>query len=105
MPVKKKAKAGPRVGTPTRPIKPIMVSAQDSAASNDGGGLLRSFVSLALVIHLCCIAVVLGSNCPSWRRAPLQADLVRVFARYTQLLDFDPQFTPYYHTLGRSVDD
>src|SRR5213592_3202337 len=82
-----------------------MASVAGPGSSNDSGGTLRSLVSLALVIHLCCVAVVLGSNCPSWRRSPLQADLVRVFARYTQLLHFDPQFTPYYYTLGRPVDD
>ena len=27
------------------------------------------------------------------------------FAAYTQLLDFDPDFTPYYYTLGRELDE
>jgi len=63
---------------------------------------LRSVVSLALVLHLLCVGVVLSSN---FRRSRLQSELVRIFACYTQLLDFDPQFTPYYHTLGRELDD
>jgi hypothetical protein len=63
---------------------------------------LRSVISLALVLHLLCVGVVLSSN---FRRSRLQSELVRIFACYTQLLDFDPQFTPYYHTLGRELDD
>lgn len=63
---------------------------------------LRSIISLVLFIHLFCLAVVLGSN---FRRSELQARLVSVFAPYTQLLHFDPNFTPYYFTLGRSSDD
>jgi hypothetical protein len=63
---------------------------------------LRSVVSLVLVLHLFCVAVVLASN---FRRSQLQSELVRIFAAYTQLLDFDPQFTPYYYTLGRPIDD
>jgi hypothetical protein len=71
-------------------------SAQDSQA------MLRSIVSLVLCIHLFCIAVVLASN---FRRSPLQSRLVSIFAPYTKLLDFDPEFTPYYYTLGRISDD
>lgn len=63
---------------------------------------LRSVISLLLVLHLFCVAVVLSSN---FRRSLLQNELVRIFACYTQLLDFDPQFTPYYYTLGRPLDD
>jgi hypothetical protein len=63
---------------------------------------LRSIVSLLLVLHLFCVAVVLASN---FRRSLLQNELVRIFACYTQLLDFDPQFTPYYYTFGRAIDD
>jgi hypothetical protein len=55
-----------------------------------------------LVLHLVCVAVVLASN---FRRSVLQSELVRIFACYTQLLDFDPQFTPYYYTFGRPSDD
>jgi hypothetical protein len=45
---------------------------------------------------------VLASN---FRRSRLQTDLVQLFAAYTRLLNFDPNFTPYYYTLGRPVDD
>jgi hypothetical protein len=62
----------------------------------------RSVVSLLLTIHLLCVGVVLASN---FRRSPLQARLVSIFASYTKLLHFDPEFTPYYYTLGRPSDD
>lgn len=64
--------------------------------------MLRSVVSLALSIHLFCVATVLASN---FRRSPLQARLVSIFAPYTKLLHFDPEFTPYYYTFGRPLDD
>lgn len=63
---------------------------------------LRSVLSLLIFLHLCCVAVVLASN---FRRSQLQSELVGIFAAYTQLLDFDPQFTPYYYTFGRPIDD
>jgi hypothetical protein len=78
---------------------------KSSAPVDEGQATLRSVVSLLLFIHLFCVAVVLSAQSPSFRRSRLQNDLVRVFAAYTQLLDFDPGFTPYYHTLGREVDD
>jgi hypothetical protein len=59
-------------------------------------------ISLVLCIHLFCVATVLASN---FRRSPLQARLVSIFAPYTKLLHFDPAFTPYYYTLGRTLDD
>lgn len=64
--------------------------------------LWRSVVSLALVIHLFCVGVVLASN---FRRSALQSRLVSVFAAYTRALNLDPNFTPYYYTLGRVSDD
>ena len=64
--------------------------------------MARSVISLALCIHLFCVAVVLSSN---FRRSPLQDRLVSIFAAYTKLLHFDPEFTPYYYTLGRGTDD
>jgi hypothetical protein len=70
--------------------------------SPSGPSLTKSLISLAICIHLFCIAVVLASN---FRRSPLQARLVSVFAPYTLLLHFDPEFVPYYYTLGRPVDD
>lgn len=66
------------------------------------GSTARSIVSLLLFIHLFCVAVVLASN---FRRSRLQTDLVQLFAAYTRLLNFDPNFTPYYYTLGRPMDD
>ena len=63
---------------------------------------MRSVISLLLCIHLFCVAVVLASN---FRRSPLQARLVSIFAPYTKFLHFDPEFTPYYYTLGRTNDD
>jgi hypothetical protein len=73
-----------------------------TAQRDAGPGTLRSVISLVLFIHLFCVAVVLSSN---FRRSRLQARLVSLFAPYTQLLCFDPDFTPYYFTLGRSSDD
>jgi hypothetical protein len=73
-----------------------------ATASDEGGATLRSVISLVLCIHLFCVAVVLASN---FRRSPLQARLVSMFAPYTQFLHFDPEFTPYFYTLGRQSDD
>jgi len=75
--------------------KPAPISAENSATA-------RSIVSLLLCIHLFCVAIVLASN---FRRSPLQSRLVSIFAPYTKLLHFDPEFTPYYLTLGRNIDD
>src|SRR5262245_29887068 len=84
----------------TLAASPTSMAAPDKPASLDP--TLRSVISLLLVLHLFCVAVVLSSN---FRRSILQNELVRIFACYTQLLDFDPQFTPYYYTLGRPIDD
>jgi hypothetical protein len=73
-----------------------------TSSSDDSAGLLRSIISLALCIHLVCVAAVLASN---FRRSALQARLVSIFAAYTKLLNFDPNYTPYYYTLGRPADD
>jgi hypothetical protein len=69
---------------------------------SDDGAFLRSIVSVALFVHLFCVAVVLSSN---YRRSLLQNRLVSIFACYTELLHFDPDFTPYYYTFGRPRDD
>jgi hypothetical protein len=79
-----------------------MASAQFNSPGGNGESVARSILSLLLFIHLFCVAVVLSSN---FRRSRLQSDLVRIFAGYTQLLDFDPNLTPYFHTLGREIDD
>src|SRR5438270_4455796 len=85
----------------------LMLSAPPKIAANDNSqALLRSVVSLVLCIHLFCVAVVLAANSPgNFRRSPLQGRLVSIFAAYTRLLHFDPEFTPYYETLGRPLDD
>jgi len=79
-----------------------MSSSSKPAKLDAGGSALQSVISLALFIHLFCVAVVFSSN---FRRSTLQARLVSLFAPYTQLLHFDPDFTPYYFTLGRASDD
>ena len=66
------------------------------------GAVLRSVLSLVICIHLFCVAVVLAAN---FRRSPLQGKLVSIFSGYTKLLHLDPEFTPYYYTLGRTSDD
>jgi len=78
------------------------MSSTKPVATDDSRGLLRSVISLALCIHLLCVATVLASN---FRRSPLLARLVSIFAPYTKLLHFDPEFTPYYYTFGRPLDD
>jgi hypothetical protein len=80
---------------------PTAAASQASKPASDGA-VTRSVISLLLCIHLFCVAVVLGSN---FRRSPLQGRLVAVFSAYTKLLHFDPEFTPYYYTLGRTSDD
>jgi hypothetical protein len=79
---------------------------KSAGSSESERGVLRSVVSLLICIHLFCVAVVLASNSPgNYRRSPLQGRLVSIFAAYTRLLRFDPEFTPYYYTLGRPLDD
>jgi len=73
-----------------------------SSAHEDTGSLARSLISLALCVHLFCVAVVLASN---FRRSALQMRLVSMFGLYTKALDFDPNQTPYFYTLGRPADD
>ncbi|QDU26408.1 hypothetical protein ETAA8_14860 [Anatilimnocola aggregata] len=62
----------------------------------------RGVASLLIFIHLFCVFTVLASN---HLRSPLQARLVEVFSAYTQLLNFDPDFTPYYLVSGPTTDD
>lgn len=80
---------------------PTAAASKASKPASDGA-VARSVISLLLCIHLFCVAVVLSSN---FRRSALQARLVSIFAGYTKLLHFDPEFTPYYYTLGRTSDD
>ncbi|ADB15238.1 hypothetical protein Psta_0551 [Pirellula staleyi DSM 6068] len=74
----------------------------DSPATKSEPSIVRSLVSLAIVIHFICVGVVLASNL---RRSPLQSRLVDIFGSYTQTFNFDPDFTPYYYTFGRPMDD
>ena len=79
------------------------MASESTAAKSDGSpDVLRSVLSILIFAHLFCVAVVLSSNL---RRSALQSRLVKIFAGYTQLLDFDPDFTPYYYTFGRDVDN
>jgi hypothetical protein len=78
-----------------------MASAPNASKSDGSPDILRSVLSILIFVHLFCVAVVLSSNL---RRSALQNRLVSIFAAYTQLLDFDPDFTPYYYTFGRDVD-
>src|SRR5947207_15031353 len=81
-------------------------SSKPAPANDNSQAVMRSVVSLLICVHLFCVAAVLASNSPgSYRRSPLQGRLVSVFAPYTRLLHFDPEFTPYYYTLGRPLDD
>ena len=62
----------------------------------------KSIASVLLVVHFTCIFVVLSSNNG---RSPLQQRLVRIFGFYTQLLNFDPNTTPYVMAFGDRTDD
>lgn len=62
----------------------------------------RGIASLLIFVHFFCVFTVLASN---RMRSPLQTRLVEVFAAYTQLLNFDPDFTPYYLVSGPTTDD
>lgn len=63
---------------------------------------VRSVITVLLVIHFTCVFVVLSSNN---FRSPLQNRLVRLFGAYTQLLNFDPNFSPFALTSGEQTDD
>jgi len=62
----------------------------------------RGVASLLIFVHFFCVFTVLSSN---HLRSPLQSRLVDVFSAYTQLLNFDPDFTPYYLVSGPTTDD
>jgi hypothetical protein len=68
--------------------------------------LVRSLISLVLFLHLFCIVISLSANLfPS----ALQWKLLRLFAPYAQLLNFDLSRTPYERTafqlIAPTVDD
>jgi hypothetical protein len=79
-----------------------MASDRKTTDAEADGSTFRSIASVLIFVHLFCVAVVLSSN---WQRSALQGRLVSLFAAYTQLLHFDPDFTPYYYTFGRPIDD
>jgi hypothetical protein len=79
--------------SPLKPPPPAAGSISD---------VTRSILSLAILIHFCCVVVVLTSG---FRRSPMLSRLVGIFAPYTQGLAFDPGTIRYYHTLGREEDD
>jgi hypothetical protein len=65
---------------------------------------VRTIVSLLLFIHLFCVVLSLTSNLV---RSTLQSRVLRVLAPYTDLLNINLDFTPYYLTHGPqiTVDD
>src|SRR5262245_53683607 len=89
---------------PFHPFSPPATTMSDDSKpgvptlSETGKGLL----SLAIIVHLCCVLTVLASN---FRRSAVLEKLVGLYAPYTEFLNFDPSGKPYYLTLGRVVDD
>ena len=80
-----------------------MASVSKGSPQDNGSSLLRSILSLMLVLHFICVFTVLGST---FRRSELQYELIRIFRPYTELTHFDPGvFTPFHYTLGRPIDD
>jgi hypothetical protein len=76
--------------------------APDPHAKSEQQSVVRSIVSLLIVIHFSCVFTVLFAN---FRRSRLQGDLVNVFRPYTEFFSFDPDFTPFYLTHGGENDD
>ena len=64
--------------------------------------LVKGLLSLAIIIHLCCVLTALASN---FRRSSLLEKLVSLYSPYTQLLNLDPDRTPYHLTHGDPLDD
>ena len=62
----------------------------------------RSILSLAIIAHGFCVALVLSANL---RPSPLQRWLVRLLAPYTQTFNFDPNFTRFHLLQGRDEED
>jgi hypothetical protein len=74
-----------------------------AACSNDTslGAGTQSLLSLLIFCHLFCVLVALsGSLMPS----ALQSRLLRLFSPYTQLLNFDLNYTPMHLTQGTLED-
>lgn len=64
--------------------------------------LAKGLLSLAIIVHLCCVLTVLVSN---FRRSLVLEKLVSLYSPYTQLLNLDPDRTPYHLTHGDPLDD
>src|SRR5690349_12591360 len=64
--------------------------------------LLRSIVSLVIVLHLLCVGFVYSANVNSSR---LQQRLSGIFAPYTQLLHLDPGGARLQFTDGSQDSD
>lgn len=62
----------------------------------------KGLISLAVIIHLCCVLTVLAAN---FRRSAVLQKLVGLYSPYTQFFNLDPDQTPYYLTYGRPLDD
>jgi hypothetical protein len=88
----------------TAPPKPADTAPlAGGSAPSSPSDLVRSLLSLLLVIHFICVFTVLAST---YLRSPLQARLVSIFGVYTEVLAFDPgRFTPFFYTHGRLRDE
>ena len=81
----------------------------DSKPANAGPSEgIKGWLSLIIILHLCCVLTVLAAN---FRRSigmgnsTLLGRLVSIYAPYTQLLNFDPAAARFDLTLGRPEDD
>lgn len=66
-----------------------------------GDSPLHAVISVFLVVHLFCVFVALSAN---WSSSQLQQRLLGVLRPYLQLLNFDPNLTPY-HLTHATIDD
>lgn len=76
--------------------------ASDAKNSELSDPILRSCVSLAIVIHLLCVGFVYSANV---RPSRLQQRLAGIFAPYAQLLHLDPSGTRLQFTDGSQESD
>ncbi len=79
-------------------------SVRSSTTENQPGArseLFRGVISLLIFIHLFCVWVGMSANVG---RSALQARLLSRLRPYTQLLNFDLDFTPYHLTHATMLD-
>jgi hypothetical protein len=81
---------------------PITANAEPALGLRDP--LLRSLVSLALVLHLLCVGFVYSAN-DGRNASRLQQRLAGIFAPYTQLLHLDPGGARLQFTNGSPEND